>query len=155
MAPYRAMLRYYRCDNTPYCAIPFLRDCETTIKINFPLLRGGGPWGQRGKSSNNACFRGKRRDNKILKVQILLSSNFVVIVQAPIFLGGAIALHQNGAFPPSWYLVSHRHICAIPHFATYREIIMRYPIKTSTKEFCDTIATSIVRYEWPVLLLGL
>ena len=24
---------------------------------------------------------------------------------------------------------------------------MRYPTKTSTKEFCDTIATSIVRYE--------
>ena len=35
----------------------------------------------------------------------------------------------------------------IPHFATYRAIIVRYPIKTSTKEFCDTIATSIAQYE--------
>ena len=34
---------------------------------------------------------------------------------------------------PPWYLVSHRHICAIPHFATYRAIIVRYPMKTSTK----------------------
>ena len=106
---------------------------------------------------------------------------------------------------PLWYLVSHRGICAIPHFATYRAIIVRYlrlqkstvggspgpkignfsknwqfllfigsdflleiqflaifgqysfqqyffgsldtPIKTSTKEFCDTIAASIARYE--------
>ena len=29
------------------------------------------------------CFRGKRHNNKILKVQILLSRNFVVIAQAP------------------------------------------------------------------------
>ena len=48
---------------------------------------------------------------------------------------------------PPWYLVSHRHICAIPHFATYRAIIVRYLTKTSTKEFCDTIAASIARYE--------
>ena len=67
MAPYRAILRYYRCD-TPYCAI---------------LFRGG--------------------------------------------------LHypQDGAIPPPWYLVSHRHIFAIPLFATYRAIIVRYPTKTS------------------------
>ena len=49
--------------------------------------------------------------------------------------------------PPLWFLVSHRHICAIPHFATYRAIALRYPIKTSTEEFCDTIATSIARYQ--------
>ena len=48
---------------------------------------------------------------------------------------------------PPWYLVLRRHICAIPHFATYRAIIVRYPIKTNTKEFCDTIATSIARYQ--------
>ena len=48
---------------------------------------------------------------------------------------------------PPWYLVLHRHICAIPHFATYRAIIVRYSMKTSTREFCDTIATSIARYE--------
>ena len=60
---------------------------------------------------------------------------------------GRLALPQNGAIRPPWYLVSEGHICAIPHFATYRAIIVRYPIKTSTKCFCDTIATSIVRYE--------
>ena len=48
---------------------------------------------------------------------------------------------------PPWYLVLHRHICAIPHFATNRVITVRYPIKISTKEFCNTIATNIVRYE--------
>ena len=60
---------------------------------------------------------------------------------------GRVALPQNGAIPPPWCLVSHRHICAIPHFATYRAIIVRYPTKTSTKEFCDTIAAGIARYE--------
>ena len=48
---------------------------------------------------------------------------------------------------PPWYLVSQKHIYAIPHFATYRAIIVGYPKKTSTKEFCDTIATRIARYE--------
>ena len=31
----------------------------------------------------NAIFRGKRHDNKILKVNILLPRNFVVMAQAP------------------------------------------------------------------------
>ena len=51
----------------------------------FLFLRGGDrALGQRGKSSRNAVvFCGKRHDNKILKVQILLSRNIVVIAQAP------------------------------------------------------------------------
>ena len=52
-------------------------------KNKICAFRGGGPWGQRGKSSQNAVFRGKRHHNKILKVQILLSRNFVVVAQAP------------------------------------------------------------------------
>ena len=83
VAPYRAILRYYRCDTT-YRAI---------------------------------LFQGGKQPTNIVR------------------------------YPPPWYLISHRHICAIPHFATYRVIIVRYPIKTSTKKFCRTIATSIVRYE--------
>ena len=83
MAPYRAILRYYRCD-TPYRAI-----------------------------LSNASWHSP----------------------------------QNGVIPPPWHLASHRHIRAIPHFATYRAIIVRDPTKTSTKEFCDTIAASIARYE--------
>ena len=85
MAPYRAILRYYRCDfpAISHIARYFLREVSTP----------------------------------------------------PIML----------RYPP-WYLVSHKHICAIPHFATYRAIIVRYPIKRSTREFCDTIATSIARY---------
>ena len=62
------------------------RDGETTIKIKFAVLRGVTNWGQRGKSSKRLFFffHGKRHDNKILKVQILLSRNFVVIAPAPI-----------------------------------------------------------------------
>ena len=65
---------------------------------------------------------------------------------------GRYLLKEVGTRPkwcdtPPWRLVSQRHICAIPHFATYRARIVRYPIKTSTKVLCDTIATSIARYE--------
>ena len=66
----------------------FFRDGETTIKIKCALFEGGGPWGQRGKSSKNAVFRGKRHDNKILKVEILLSRYFVIIAQAPNYENG-------------------------------------------------------------------
>ena len=48
---------------------------------------------------------------------------------------------------PLWVLsFIQAHLCDT-HFATYRAIIVRYPIKTSTKEFCDTIIASIARYE--------
>ena len=42
--------------------------------------------GREGKSSKKLSFfffRGKRHDNKLLKVQLLLSRSFVVIAQAP------------------------------------------------------------------------
>ena len=48
------------------------------------------------KIVQNAGFRGKRHDNKILKVQILLSRNFVVIAQAP-KLNGAWGCDSNRA----------------------------------------------------------
>ena len=45
---------------------------------------GGGAWGTERKiAPKTLFFHGKRHDNKILKVQILLSKNFVVIAQAP------------------------------------------------------------------------
>ena len=48
--------------------------------------------GSERKIVQNAVFRGKRHDNKISKVQILLSRNFVVIAQAPSF-------HSTGGSP--------------------------------------------------------
>ena len=56
------------------------------------------------------------------------------------------AIPQEGAIPPLGAFFLHRHISATPHFATYRAIFVRYPRKTSTKTFCDTIAQSIARY---------
>ena len=82
VSPYRAILRYYRCD-TPCRAILFQAGLHSPKMVRYP----------------------------------------------------------------PWHLVSHRHICAIPRFATYRAIVVRDPTKTSTKEFCDTIAASITRYE--------
>ena len=59
-----------------------------------------------------------------------------------------LAIRDSVPLSPKWcdvpplVLVSHRHICAIPYFAMYRA-----SIKTSTREFCDSIATSIARYD--------
>ena len=58
------------------------RDGETTIKIKFSLSEGGG-LGGREENHPKFFFCGKRHDNKISKVQILWSRNFVVIAQAP------------------------------------------------------------------------
>ena len=46
-------------------------------------------------------------------------------------------------------LSSHRHICHLcdTPFCNMSPIIVRYPMKTSTKELCETIATNIARYD--------
>ena len=70
------------CEISGDVAPSMLRDSETTIK--FALLKGGGLGAER-NIVQIAAFRGKRRDNKILKLQILLSRNFVAITQPPRF----------------------------------------------------------------------
>ena len=60
------------------------RDCETTIKIRVALLRGVGRGGREENCLKSLLFPGKHHDNEILKVQVLLSRNVVVIAQAPI-----------------------------------------------------------------------
>ena len=58
--------------------VTLLGDGETTIKIKFSLFEGGGgSWGAERKIVQNAVFRGTRHDNKISKVQILLSRNLL------------------------------------------------------------------------------
>ena len=52
-------------------------------KNKICVFQGGGQGGEEGKIVQNAVFRGKRHDNKILKVNILLSRNFVFMAQAP------------------------------------------------------------------------
>ena len=66
-------------------------------KMKFSLFEGA--CGAERKIVQNAVFffRGKRHDNKILKVQILLSRKFVVIAQAPIFAG--CVFRRGVAFP--------------------------------------------------------
>ena len=49
-------------------------------------------------------------------------------------------------YPPLVLSFTQAHLCDTP-FATYRAIIVRYPIKTSTKEFCDTIQ-GVSEYGW-------
>ena len=52
-------------------------------KNKICAFQGGVGRGAGRKIVQNTIFHGKRHDNKILKVKILLSRNFVVIAQAP------------------------------------------------------------------------
>ena len=63
-------------------ALETIRESETTIKVKLALFRGGLGRGAGRKIIQNAIFHGKRHDNKILKVKILLSRNLVVMAQA-------------------------------------------------------------------------
>ena len=65
------------------------------------------------------------RDTAILSLRYPISRNTSQ---------GRSALSQNGAIPPL-ALSFTRHVCAIPHFATYRAIIARYPTKQAQKSF--------------------
>ena len=51
------------------------------------------------KIVQNAIFHGKRHDNKILKVKMLSSRNFVVMAQAPSFA------KKNKIAPQNWGLL--------------------------------------------------
>ena len=57
-------------------------------KNKICAFQGGVGGGAGRKIVQNAIFHGKRHDNKILKVKMLLSRNFVVMAQAPNHIGG-------------------------------------------------------------------
>ena len=79
----------------------------TTIKIKFAFCEGGGNnIGGREEIDQSHCFLGKRLDNKILKVQIRLSRNVVIIPQAP--------RHEAWRF----------RICAVSVFRVFPEMFL-------------------------------
>ena len=49
-------------------------------------------------------------------------------------------------YPPG-HLVSRRHICAMPHFATCCASIVRYSCQKARQSLANTIATGAARYE--------
>ena len=78
-------------------------------KNKICTFQGGLGRGAGRKIVQNAIFHGKRHDNKILKVKILLSRNFVVMAQAPNrcdtpcranYFSGRLALPHSGAMTP-------------------------------------------------------
>ena len=60
-----------------------VRESRDDNKNKICVFQGGGGQGGREENCPKAIYRGKRRDNKILKVKMLLSRNFVVMAQAP------------------------------------------------------------------------
>ena len=57
--------------------------------------------------------------------------------------------------PCHWCSVLHRHICAIPHFATYRAIIVRYPdTPPLPKRKQAPKMLAILSQRYPMLLQG-
>ena len=98
-----------------------------------------------GRVSETPCFPGGKLTGNFHKYQITTGDRRLLrrsIFSTAGSFGQKDAIHSLGSD-----LVSHTHICAIPHFAAYRAIIVRYPTTTSTKDICDTIATCIARYE--------
>ena len=78
------------------------------------------------KHQHNCALSGPIfRDTAILSLRYPISRDT---------FSGRLGLPKNGAIPP-WHLVSHRRVCAIPHFATYRAIIARYPTKKTRNSF--------------------
>ena len=61
-------------------------------KNNICVFQGWVGRGAERKIFQNAIFRGKRHDNKILNVKILLSRNFVVMAQAHLFGGSQVII---------------------------------------------------------------
>ena len=158
VAPYRTILRYYRCD-TPYRAISSPRgpcDRKNLIPIeNFnPGLKLSIPIDifkrDRKFQSRSFYFRGPAGVQKRARSRISIHDRSLDIFN-PEGRGPSghreVSTRPKSCDTPSWHLASHRHTCAIPHFAAYRAIIMQYPIQTSTRKFFDTIATSILWYE--------
>ena len=76
----------------------FLRDGEKTIEIKFALLRGWALGAERKIVQKMLFFVGKRHDNKILNVRIILSRNFVVIAQAQISQGARGGVWNGGGW---------------------------------------------------------
>ena len=64
-------------------------------------MGGGATLGAERKIVQSVVFGGKRHDNIILKVRILLSRNFVVIVQAPRNTGMSHAQYFERVYPVS------------------------------------------------------
>ena len=73
--------RFPRFSSFPW--FPWSQRKRDDNKNKICVFPGGWAGGQERKIVQNAIFRGKRHDNKILKVKILLSRNFVVMAQAP------------------------------------------------------------------------
>ena len=100
-----------------------------------------------GKQGRIRPFSRDSRESRDFRDSRDSSSEKTPFVMTP-FSGPEGKLHSTQmVLSPPWYLVSHRHTRAIADFTTYRAIVVRYPIKTSTKEFCKTMATSITRRE--------
>ena len=99
------------------------------------------------KIVQNVIFRGKRHDNKILKVKILLSRNFVVMAQAPTleeyFQGGGLVCIKFGppplsrVTPPSRRSYNRTLLCENPQEVTFEEPVKRYSWR-------DTLTVSLV-----------
>ena len=79
------------------------------------------------KSSKNAGFRGKRHDNKILKVQILLSRNFVVIAQAP-------ALEQPRFAPVQHWVAVEQETSLALSMPSPEKTTCSFPYRLSSEE---------------------
>ena len=115
--------------------LPKVKIISPKVNLNFPIvlefLFQNFVWGAHShRASKKSKFLGLVAPYRaILRYY---RCNFLRAVRAP----------QKGAIPPPLLLCfTQVQLCDTP-FATYPAISVRYPIKTNTNEFCDTMATT-------------
>ena len=72
-------------------------DGKTTAN-KMGIFKGGGHWGQRGKSPKNAVFLAKRHVNKILKVQTWLAAIVLSLRTLPVIVSSVCSLPLHLSF---------------------------------------------------------
>ena len=129
----------FSCESRPFHADPMraLRQLQAKTGPSFRTIR-----------HDLACsISGTRLGGPILREIVIL---VILALRYPISrdaFSGRSGVHQNGAIPPHWAVsFTKAHLCET-RFVIYCAFIVQCPIKTSTKEFCDTITTSIAPCE--------
>ena len=110
----------------------FIQRKRDDNKNKICAFRGGG--GQGGREENcpkRFFFRGKRHDNKILKVKMLLSRNFVVMAQAPIYTTKIPNIFVQRGQAQKARAISRAVSLALPQRSEFRQQFPQQPLCTA------------------------
>ena len=88
--------------------------------------RGGGGSGGRSRRSEGSWSGGQRNSREGVLSGPISRDNGIPHIARHLVREVGTPPRWCDTPPPPWYLVSHRYICAIPHFATFCAILVQY-----------------------------